>query len=208
MIIDQRTETEKINDILRVWSQLMNPAEVKLWSDIAERDISHDISLKHGIRTPKCLVDEELKKYKLASLQQRKDILNSKIHTLPAPEMTKKERYKASNDPLSDTLSILPDELCVNQAFIAKISQLTETTEQLPRESVGHVPDSAPVSQNTAQGPCESAGLVPDPVHSALLEDCKLEILAIRNSSRIPPKLSKILLRNRPLLYSYLHVII
>ena len=74
-MIDKRTDKQKVNDILRIWSQVLDKQELELWSEIAERDISHDISLTSGIRTPKTFVDAKLKKYKSASVKQTRDIL-------------------------------------------------------------------------------------------------------------------------------------
>ena len=117
-MIDKRTDQQKVNDILRIWSQVLDKQEMELWSEIAERDISHDISLTSGIRTPKTFVDAELKKYKSASVKQTRDILQSAHPDFPdlAPEIG--SDYVPSNSPLRDQLSILPDELCVKQAFL------------------------------------------------------------------------------------------
>ena len=41
-VTDTRTDVQKINDIIRVWSQVLNPSEQLLWNDIAERNLSHD----------------------------------------------------------------------------------------------------------------------------------------------------------------------
>ena len=152
-MIDSRTDEQKVNDILRIWSQVLDPQELELWSDIAERDISHDISLTSGIRTPKTFVDAELKKYKSAKAKQRKDILQS-AHKAPdfsdpVPDICS-EKYEHRNGPLRDPLSILPDELCVDQAFLAKLS---------------------PPTQASANRPCNQD--LEDPMIAQTLEECR-----------------------------------
>ena len=186
-MIDKRTDKQKVNDILRIWSQVLDKQELELWSDIAERDISHDISLTSGIRTPKTFVDAELKKYKSATAKQRRDILQSAQKTPdfsdPVSDICS-EQYEPSNDPLRDQLSILPDELCVDQAFLAKLS---------------------PQTQASANRPCNQD--LKDQMIAQTLGECRQEVTRIRKLQPAPPKLSRILHRNKQLLYKYLFVL-
>ena len=75
-VTDTRSDLEKINDIIRVWSQVLTPAEQSLWNEIAERNLSHDISLS-GIRTPKTLIDDEIKKYRHLNANKQKQLLQA-----------------------------------------------------------------------------------------------------------------------------------
>jgi hypothetical protein len=46
LIVDDRTDSKKVVDILRIWSQVLTLAEAEIWRDIAERDVMKDISLQ------------------------------------------------------------------------------------------------------------------------------------------------------------------
>ena len=51
-VIDTRTDSAKVSDILRIWSQVLRPDEKLLWSEIAERDLTQTLTLSLGIRLP------------------------------------------------------------------------------------------------------------------------------------------------------------
>ena len=63
LIVDDRTDSTKVADILRIWSQVLTPDEAEIWSDIAERDVTKDIALRSGLRTPKSMIDREIKMF-------------------------------------------------------------------------------------------------------------------------------------------------
>lgn len=56
-IVDTRSDEEKMQDILWVWSQVLTPMETAIWKEVSQRDLSKDISLKYGLRTPKYVID-------------------------------------------------------------------------------------------------------------------------------------------------------
>ena len=58
-IVDRRSDKQKMSDILRISSQVLNREEINIWNEVSERDLSRDISLKSGLRTPKCIIDHE-----------------------------------------------------------------------------------------------------------------------------------------------------
>ena len=60
LIEDTRTDSEKVSDILRIWSQILTPAEQVIWNEIAERDISKAISLPSGMRIPKTFIEKDI----------------------------------------------------------------------------------------------------------------------------------------------------
>ena len=39
-IEDERTDAQKVQDILRIWAQILKPEEQTIWNQIAERDIT------------------------------------------------------------------------------------------------------------------------------------------------------------------------
>ena len=49
LIEDTRSDSQKVSDILRIWSQILTPEEEFIWNEIAERDILKAISLPSGI---------------------------------------------------------------------------------------------------------------------------------------------------------------
>ena len=62
--VDTRSYEEIALDIERLMSMCLTPDETAVWSEIATRDISHDIHLKSGIRTPAEIVVAEINRYK------------------------------------------------------------------------------------------------------------------------------------------------
>ena len=38
-IEDDRTDAQKVDDILRIWAQILNPEEQQIWNQIAQRNI-------------------------------------------------------------------------------------------------------------------------------------------------------------------------
>ena len=55
----KRSDSQKVTDILCIWSQLLTSDEQEIWNEIAERDLTRDISLESGIRTPKSFIENE-----------------------------------------------------------------------------------------------------------------------------------------------------
>ena len=208
IILDQRSDKQKINDILRIWSQVLDPDECKIWSSCAERDISHDISLQNGIRTPKVIIDEEIKKYKFATLKEKQSLLSGQLSNLPDPVLTPSENYSPSNQPLADPSCILPQELVINEAMLAKFSL------QSPPDKIAKLspPGKTCVQPSTTAklSPCH----LPDTtnVHSTqscqiakLLKASRQEIINIRTS--VPQKLVYIFKKNKQLMFSFLYIL-
>ena len=122
-VTDQRTDVQKVNDILRVWSQILTPDEQTLWNEVAERNLSHDISL-HGIRTPKTFIDDEIKKFRQLSATKQKKLL---MALDPAPENISPLSTDQSETPSCDSapLSIMPGEFQVDESFMAHYCKLS-----------------------------------------------------------------------------------
>ena len=62
-IIDTHSD-QKMQDILRIWSQCLDKDETQVWNKICERDLSRDISLKSGLRTCKSIIESEIRDFK------------------------------------------------------------------------------------------------------------------------------------------------
>ena len=160
-ISDERTDVQKVNDILRVWSQILTPAEQTLWNEVAERNLSHDISL-NGIRTPKTFIDAEIKSFRNLSAAKQKKLL---LALDQAPDVINPLSPEPSETPSqdSDPLSILPGELRVDESFASHYCKLSP-------------PDPA-CSPHT----CTHKS-TPDEIER-LLQECHEEVLRIRNYS-------------------------
>ena len=55
-IQDNHSDSEKITDILRILAQILRPDEQNIWNQIAERDITKQISLQSKMRISKSLI--------------------------------------------------------------------------------------------------------------------------------------------------------
>ena len=159
-VTDTRTDIQKINDIIRVWSQVLTPAEQLLWDEIAERNLSHDISLS-GIRTPKALIDDEIKKYRNLNASTQKQLLQSLAKApsdIVSPLSTSQPVPASQEDPLS----IMPGKFQVHETFASNFCAI-------------------PTNLACSTESCEHA----DPaVIEHLLEECHQEVKRIRNCSR------------------------
>ena len=70
-IIDIRSDSQKMQDILRTWSQCLNQEETDVWNQICERDLSRDISLKSGLRTCQSIIKEEIRDFRNTSTDRK-----------------------------------------------------------------------------------------------------------------------------------------
>jgi hypothetical protein len=77
LVLDKRSDSQKVTDILRIWSQLLTSEEQEIWKDIAERDLTRDISLQSGIRTPKNYIENEIKAFKDLKKKDQSDLLRT-----------------------------------------------------------------------------------------------------------------------------------
>ena len=65
-----RSDSQKVSDILRIWSQILTPDEKLIWNEIAERDLAKTISLNSGIRTPKTFIEKDIKAFRDLKLKK------------------------------------------------------------------------------------------------------------------------------------------
>ena len=79
LVDDIRSDSEKVTDILRIWSQILTPDEKLIWSDIAERDLSKAISLNSGIRTPKSFIEKDIKAFRDLKQSEKSRLLHALI---------------------------------------------------------------------------------------------------------------------------------
>ena len=70
-IIDTRSDFQKMQDILRTWSQCLNQEETDVWNQICERNLSLDISLKSG----QSIIKEEIRDFQNTSTDQKSKML-------------------------------------------------------------------------------------------------------------------------------------
>ena len=167
----------------------MNPAEQSLWNAVAERNSSHDISLR-GVRTPKALIDEEIKKFRNVKADKQKQLLQA-LSRAPSEIVTPLSPGNDQPVPLPhvDPLSILPGELRVDESFTSAFCTLSPTETAQPAcatHSCRHTSEPADIDQ--------------------LLQECWQEIQKVRASPK-PLKLQKIFKRNRQLLFKFLVIL-
>ena len=62
-LTDNRTEEEKLQDILRISSQVLTAQELQLWEDIAGQKLSDSMKFHSDLRIPKVVLDSELRKH-------------------------------------------------------------------------------------------------------------------------------------------------
>ena len=160
-VTDTCSDLQKINDIIRVWSQVLTPAEQSLWDEIAERNLSHDILLS-GIRTPKTLIDDEIKKYRNLNATKQKQLLQS-LSQAPSEIVTPLSSDQPVTTSQDDTLSIMPGVLKVHQTFASHFCKLSPTNLACSTQSCEHAAPAA-IEQ--------------------LLEECHQEVRKIRNCPR------------------------
>ena len=70
-LVDDRTEQQKLEDIMRISSQVLNSAELALWEEIAGEKLTNSMKFESDLRIPKVVIDAELRKHnKLKSERQ------------------------------------------------------------------------------------------------------------------------------------------
>ena len=62
---DQRSDYEKLRDILCVWHQLIPEPLLNLYNGIVERDLSRHLQVKSGIPITKSVIDKNLESRKV-----------------------------------------------------------------------------------------------------------------------------------------------
>ena len=124
--IDRRTHEQIALDIERLMSMCLTKAEAEAWSEIASRDISHEIHLKHGVRTPSEIIVEEINKYK-------------KLHNgfCPLPYPTKPSSTQTTGG--STDLSLPSDDHRVSQSTDPLV-HLDEESEVFEKDILPTIP--------------------------------------------------------------------
>ena len=183
-----------------MWSQVLTPNETKVWSECASRDISHDISLKHGIRTPKSLIDEAIKKYKAKSEQEKYDSLLRPIsQPFESSEPQLSESMPSDSPELPDPRLIIPQELVISENMVAGASapDPLHTAELSLTDPDGQI---LPVQM---PGPCNLQSGQRHAEH--LLQSSKDIVIKLRKLQ--PLKMITIFQRNRQLLFNFMYVL-
>ena len=85
MVDDTRSDSQKVSDILRIWSQIRTPDETLIWNEIAERDLEQTISLNSGIRTPKTFIEKDIKAFRDLKETEKSELLKKLINSPKNP---------------------------------------------------------------------------------------------------------------------------
>ena len=183
-----------------MWSQVLTPEETKIWSSCASRDISHDISLKNGIRTPKIIIDEAIKKYKVKSDQEKYDLLSRPIsQPFETSDPQPSESMPPDNPDLPDPRVIIPQELVISENMVADSSapDSLHTGELSLSDPDGVTPPvQMPEPRNLQSGQGYSEHLL------QISQNIVIEIRKLK-----PLKLITIFQRNKQLLFDFMYVL-
>jgi hypothetical protein len=190
VIIDARQDSQKVADILCIWSQVLKPEEAEIWSDIAERDVTKDISLRSGLRTPKAIIDREIKMFKdISSTDKNK--MSSLLQKLPDIP------YKESNIPLSTQDSSLTTPLSFSSNKLPNLSHLNTDTVA----NFGSLePDD---NQSEGQSECRTSPFEQVNLQE-LTDDCVKQVQFLRQQNKHPQRLHIILKSNSKLLLKFM----
>ena len=63
---DNRSDYEKLRDIMCVWHQLIPEPLLELYNGIVERELSRHLQLKSGIPITKSVIDKEIKNFRIS----------------------------------------------------------------------------------------------------------------------------------------------
>ena len=93
-----------MSDIFRIWSQVLTKEETDIWNEVSGRDLSKDISLKSGLRTPKSVIDLEIKKFR--QNPGKKAAMLQTLNNLPEEFLAPPSSQSQLNDPSDINLSL------------------------------------------------------------------------------------------------------
>ena len=189
VIVDDREDSKKVADILRIWSQVLTPDEAEIWSDIAERDVSKDISLRSGLRTPESIIDREIKMFKDIS-SKNKNSMSSLLQRLP-------ETPCIETSPLSTQDSSLTTPLSFSSNKLPNLSHLNTDTVA----NFGSLePDD---NQSEGQSECRTSPFEQVNLQE-LSDDCEKQVQFLRQQNKHPQRLHLILKSNSKLLFKFM----
>ncbi len=180
---DTRKNEEKVSDILRLWCQLLTDDEKEVWNSIAERDLTHTITLPSGLRTPKSIIDSEIKSFKTVDRKTKQEMLDKlttapELHGNTCAKNTQQQTGELANDPSSALR--LDNDFLVNQAHLGTPCKTTVAKS-----------DTDATSADIAN----------------MLAYCNKEVIRIRRTTTPQPRLQHILRSNSDLLFKYLLVL-
>ena len=197
-IIDTRSSDQKMQDILRTWSQCLNQDETDVWNQICDRDLSRDISLKSGLRTCKSIIEGEIRDFKNTSKDKKSEMLQILKNVPPLNSCNEQssllvsqgnsQSVDPSNNPEPTAESLLPND----QAGVS----------HLDPEILSSYCDPVSGSQDD---PTINHCVKSDSHSIQLSKMCKTQVLRLCNQCHNKIKLQKIFRKNHKLLL--LHVI-
>ena len=186
-IQDTRNDSEKVNDILRMWCQVLTEDEQAIWNGIAERDLTQNLTLASGLRTPKHVIDAEIKAFKSLNSANKQDMLAMlktapELHTSNPAKIVESAQQNQPSELASDPLSAQR----LDNDFLVGLAHLGTTRKSTVAKTD---PDS------------------PNGDIAELLTLCNTEVRRIRHSTKTPRRLQHILRSNHQLLFKYMLVL-
>ena len=183
MIKDTRTDEDKVSDILRIWCQVLTDDEQNIWNGIAERDLSQNITLPSGLRTPKHIIDSEIKAFKVVNNKDRQNMLDT---LKSAPELHVNSRAKDTQQQPSELADDPVSALRLDNNFLVNLAHLGTPCKTTVAKS-----DPDALSTDIAN----------------ILVYCNKEVRRIRRTTDPQPRLQHILRSNSHLLFKYMLVL-
>ena len=129
-VIDTRTDSQKVSDIIRIWSQVLRPDEKLLWSEIAEIDLTQTLSLPSGMRLPKSFIEKDIKQFRDLNKQEKTLLLQNLVEPPNGPievsdtMIVKPPICESGSSTLSEGLHSSLDQAC-------EISKITDICTKL-----------------------------------------------------------------------------
>ena len=199
-IIDTRSSDQKMQDILRTWSQCLNQDETDVWNQICDRDLSRDNSLKSGLRTCKSIIESEIRDFKNANKDKKSEMLQI-LQNIPSNNSCNEQ----SNLLLSNGNNSQSVDPSNNPEPTAESLLLNDPAgvSHLDPEILSSFCDPVSGSQDD---PTINHCVKSDSHSIQLREMCKTQVLKLRNQCHNKIKLQTSFRKNHKLLL--LHVIL
>ena len=110
------TAEREMSDILRIWFRMLTKEKTDICTEVSERDLSKDISLKSGLRTPNSVIDLKIRQFRQAPGKNAAmfQTLNNRPEQFLAPPISQSQY----NDPSDINLSLEkknPKQVCKKQ---------------------------------------------------------------------------------------------
>ena len=125
---ENRTEAEIVGDIICIWSQVWRPEERTLWSQIAESDLTKQLSLESSMRLPESFIEKDIKQFaigknhKASLLKQLKNAPNGPYPQLDnSSDTTTVQVNHVSIDAPSDTTNMVVNHVSLDTDSVPSV---------------------------------------------------------------------------------------